>query len=298
MTGLIRLVTVAVGVHLAVRDTPADAARGGRPVVLLHGLASTNRWWDLVAEQLSGQRLIRFDHRGHGQSSTPPRGYTVTCFAADTAAVLDALDAGPCVVAGHSFGAAVALELAARRPDLVGGVCLVDGGVYDPRRMFGPSWWEARYRMLLDRRIAPTPDMLAAWARGSGLPDAAVPALQANYQPAHAAHAGPAGPVRLRLAVQHEIEAACSLWCHEPAALLTQLRCPTVAVLARPADPAAAATHLKALLHTFDRAGRTVPVRWVDGGHDLPLERPADVAAAITHLTTTGAVLADRVAAA
>ncbi|MGI5243295.1 alpha/beta fold hydrolase [Dactylosporangium sp. CA-139066] len=282
MTGLPQMVTVTAGVDLAVHDTPGHHASGQRPVLLLHGLASTHRWWDLVAEQFPDRRVVRFDHRGHGQSSTPPIGYTITRFAADAARVLDAMDVGPCVVAGHSLGAAVALELAVRRPDQVDGVCLVDGGVYHPRSQFGTNWWQARHRMLLDRRIAPTPAMLTAWARGTGLPDAAVPALLANYQPA----TGPqeAGPVRLRLAVQHEITAARSLWCHEPAALLAQLACPAVAVLARPADPATAAFRLKTLLQTFDRAGRAVPVRWVDGGHDLPLERPGDITAAITHL--------------
>ncbi|WP_432973542.1 alpha/beta fold hydrolase [Dactylosporangium sp. CA-233914] len=282
-----RVVTVAAGVNLAVYDTCGTVVAAGPPVVLLHGLASTHRWWDLVADRLPGLRLIRFDHRGHGQSSTPPSGYTVDAFTNDAAAVLDALATGPCVIAGHSLGATIALELAARRPDLVARLCLVDGGVYSPQILFGASWWEAQYRMLLNRRIAPTPAMLAAWARGHGLPAAAVPALLANYQPDPTTAPDHPGPVGLRLAVEHEIQAARSLWRHDPAAALAATAAPTVAVLARPRDPAAAATHLQALLHTFDRAGRIVPVRWVDGGHDLPLEQPEHVAASITHLADT-----------
>ncbi|MFG2045535.1 alpha/beta fold hydrolase [Dactylosporangium sp. NPDC048998] len=282
-----RLVTVAAGVDLAVRDTPGPDVAAGLPVVLLHGLASTHRWWDLVAERLPGRCLIRFDHRGHGQSSTPPSGYTVDAFAGDAAALLDALATGPCVFAGHSLGATVALELAARRPDLVAGLCLVDGGIYDPHILFGSTWWEAQYRMLLNRRIAPTPAMLTAWARGHGLPPAAVPALLANYQPGSTTAPDHHRPAGLRLAVEHEIQAARSLWRHDPAATLAATAAPTIAVLARPEDPAAAATHLQALLHTLDRAGRIVPVRWVDGGHDLPLEQPGHVAAAITRLAGT-----------
>ncbi len=298
LTSTARTVTVPGSVDLAVHDSTGDA--DGPPVVLLHGLASTHRWWGLVAARLAGRRVVRFDHRGHGQSSTPPDGYTIGAFADDTVAVLDALDTGRCLVAGHSFGAAVAMEVAARRPDLVAGLCLVDGGIYDPRILFGDNWWDARYRMLLDRRIAPTPAMLTAWATGRGLPAAAIPALLANYQPDPAAGhpadkdlAEPTdpgtGPVRLRLAVEHEVHAARSLWSHEPAAVLATLRAPTVAVLARPGDPASAALHLRALLATFDQAGRTVPVQWLDGGHDLPLEHPDQVAAAIAGLAGTDA---------
>jgi pimeloyl-ACP methyl ester carboxylesterase len=293
MTRPYRPVTVAPGVDLTVHDT---GHRGGPAVVLLHGLASTHRWWDVVADQLPARRVVRFDHRGHGQSATPPRGYTIAQFTADTAAVLDALDVGRCIVAGHSLGAAVALDVATHRPDQVVGVCLVDGGVYDPHLLFGTSWWEARYQMLLDRRIAPTPSMLTAWARGTGLPAAAVPALLANYRPATGRDA--AGPVRLRLAVDHEIAAARSLWCHKPAALLPRLHAPAVAVLARPTDPARAATVLRAVLHTFDRAGRTLPVQWVDGGHDLPLEHPAAIVAAISHLAALDAAATQSGAAA
>ena len=42
---------------------------GGPVVVLLHGLASTRRWWDLVADRLVGaHRVVRLDFRGHGRS--------------------------------------------------------------------------------------------------------------------------------------------------------------------------------------------------------------------------------------
>ncbi|MET7391894.1 alpha/beta hydrolase [Dactylosporangium sp. NPDC005572] len=273
----------------------------GPPVVLLHGLASTHRWFDLVTEQLAGRRVLRPDHRGHGQSSTPPGGYTVETLATDTADLLTTRGGGPWIVAGHSLGAAVALRLTAERPDLVAGLCLIEGGVYDPRVLFGANWWDAQYTMRLDRRIAPTPAMLAAWARGSGLPDAAVPALLANYRPDPATTdtmdasdmpgtAG-GGRVRLRLAANHEIHLARSLWCQNPAALLARVDAPTLAVLARPADRAAFAARRRALQRTLDRSGRTIATQWVDGDHDLPLQAADQVAAAVTTLT---AMVTDR----
>ncbi|GAA4252620.1 alpha/beta fold hydrolase [Dactylosporangium darangshiense] len=271
---------MAPGVDLAVHDVPGS----GPAVVLLHGLASTHRWWDLVADRLPGRRVVRIDHRGHGQSSTPPGGYTIQTLAADTAAVLGTLQLRRSVVAGHSLGATVALHLAVHRPDLVDGLCLVDGGIYDPRILFGASWWDAQYAMRLDRRIAPTPAMLTAWAHGRGLPDDAVPSLLANYQPTPANGGTGSGPVRLRLAVEHEIQLAHSLWRADPAALLARISVPTVAVLAHPRDPVAAATQQRALRHTLDQARRPVTTRWVDGSHDLPLEQPDHVGTAIADL--------------
>lgn len=245
-------------------------------------MASTHRWFDLVAELLHGRRVVRWDQRGHGLSTIPAGRHSVEDLAQDAAAVLDAAGLQRCVVAGHSLGAAVALRLAADRPDLVGALCCVDGGLYDPQTLFGRSWWDAQPVMRLDRRIAPTEAMLAAWAHGVGLPAAAVPALLANYQP------DPLDPrrVRLRLPAEHEGPLAHSLWSQQPADLLAHVDVPVTAVLARTSDPAAAAVRRRALRHTLDSAGRTVTERWVDGGHDLPLEQPHQVASAVTELAT------------
>ncbi|MER7283762.1 alpha/beta hydrolase [Dactylosporangium sp. NPDC000244] len=253
--------------------------------MLLHGLASTHRWWDLVTRRLPGRRIIAVDHRGHGQSSTPPGGYTIAALAADTATVLDTLHVRQAVIAGHSLGAAVALHLAADRPDLTGGLCLVDGGIYDPKQLFGDSWWDAQHAMRLDRRIAPTAAMLTAWAHGRGLPGDAVPALLANYQPTPASTPRRGGG-GLRLAVEHERHLAHSLWHTDPAALLPRITAPVTAILARPGDPVAAGQHLRAARHTLDRTPRTVTVHWIGGSHDLPLEHPAHVAGTIHDLTT------------
>ena len=53
---------------------------GGRDdptIVLLHGFARSQRWWDRVAPELSrrGLHVIRFDLLGHGSSEMPRDGY-------------------------------------------------------------------------------------------------------------------------------------------------------------------------------------------------------------------------------
>jgi len=248
--------------------------------VLLHGLASTRRWWDLVTAELPWRRVVRWDHRGHGQSAAPPGRYRLEVLAADAATILDLAGVRRCVVAGHSMGAAVALQLAARRPDLVAGICCVEGGLADPKILFGRDWPAARTAMQIDRRTEPTRAVLAAWTRGTGLPDTALAAVLANYRPA-GSHPD---RLRLRLDRRHEETLAHSLWCQTPAELLNAVGVPVTVVTARPADSQQAELYRAALHSTLTRAGRSVTQVWISGGHELPLQHPQQIAAAIAGL--------------
>lgn len=63
--------------------------------------------------------VLSFDQRGLGRSSVPDGPYTMADYGEDAAALLRALDFGPCLVMGVSFGGMVAQELVTRAPDLV-----------------------------------------------------------------------------------------------------------------------------------------------------------------------------------
>jgi pimeloyl-ACP methyl ester carboxylesterase len=90
----------------------------GPPVLLIHGVGARLDAWDGVVAALGGRfTTIRFDLRGHGESSKPPGPYSAALFAEDALALLDHLDIGRCHVAGHSLGATVALRLALDAPD-------------------------------------------------------------------------------------------------------------------------------------------------------------------------------------
>ena len=99
--------------HGAVRvDGDVDVAYcevgQGPPIVCLPG-------WSQAAEQFvpmmnklsSSHRVIALDHRGHGDSSQPGRGYRLPRLAADLREVLEALDLGSSTLLGHSMGVAV-----------------------------------------------------------------------------------------------------------------------------------------------------------------------------------------------
>ena len=56
----------------------------GRPMLLLHGLASNARFWDLAAPYLTHHfYTLALDQRGHGASAKPDQGYDFPSIAED-----------------------------------------------------------------------------------------------------------------------------------------------------------------------------------------------------------------------
>ena len=92
----------------------------GDPVLLIHGSGPDGDSWIRVAEALAdrGRRAIAYDRRGFSRSPGPPTA-DLGVHAADAAALLDELDAGPATVGALSFGGLVGLRLALDRPELV-----------------------------------------------------------------------------------------------------------------------------------------------------------------------------------
>jgi pimeloyl-ACP methyl ester carboxylesterase len=91
----------------------------GQPILLIPPAGSTASTWGALPGDLAGAgQVITYDRRGYSRSG----GEVVRSaaeHALDAAALLEALEAGPVVVAGTSAGATIALDLAVRRPDLV-----------------------------------------------------------------------------------------------------------------------------------------------------------------------------------
>jgi pimeloyl-ACP methyl ester carboxylesterase len=93
---------------------------GDGPVVLfLHGFAGSARNWRPQRRALRGRyRTLAYDARGHARSEAPdaPERYRVEAQVGDALAVLDAQGVPAAAFVGLSMGAAVALEVALRRP--------------------------------------------------------------------------------------------------------------------------------------------------------------------------------------
>jgi pimeloyl-ACP methyl ester carboxylesterase len=103
----------------------------GPPVLLIPGAFTTYRTWNRVLPALSLQnRFLAVDYVGVGDSDKPEMGfdYTIEEQADVMAEMVLALGLSRVNVVGASYGGAVALNLAARYPHLVGKVVCIEGG--------------------------------------------------------------------------------------------------------------------------------------------------------------------------
>jgi 3-oxoadipate enol-lactonase len=114
--------------QVALPDTTlAVRSRGsGMPVVLLHAFPLDGRMWAAQEPLAERVRLIVPDMRGFGGSQGPGPA-SIEQLADDTVALLDALHVRePAVVCGCSMGGYVVQHVAARHPDRVRAIVLVD----------------------------------------------------------------------------------------------------------------------------------------------------------------------------
>ncbi|MBZ9643584.1 alpha/beta fold hydrolase [Streptomyces sp. PSKA30] len=102
--------------------------RDGQPIVFHHGWPLSADDWDnqMLFFLSHGYRVIAHDRRGHGRSSQPSTGHEMDTYAADVAALTDALDLQGAVHIGHSTGGGeVARYVARAKPGRVRKAVLV-----------------------------------------------------------------------------------------------------------------------------------------------------------------------------
>jgi pimeloyl-ACP methyl ester carboxylesterase len=127
---------------IAHRDVAARGVRlrvteegDGPRVVLLHGLFVDHRTWDGVRPRLRDAfRVIAPDLPGFGQSEIPPPTrfpYGIDAFAEAVTDLYAGLEIGRAALVGHGLGGAVALTVAARHPELVSHLILIDAHAYN-----------------------------------------------------------------------------------------------------------------------------------------------------------------------
>lgn len=100
----------------------------GPAVVFLHGFTGSAVDWERFAAALApAHATVAVDLLGHGATSRPtvPARYALDRQAADLAEVLGRLAPGPATLVGYSYGARIALQLAADHPARVRGLALV-----------------------------------------------------------------------------------------------------------------------------------------------------------------------------
>jgi pimeloyl-ACP methyl ester carboxylesterase len=101
----------------------------GPPLVLVHGMVSTHRGWELVLPELqrrfTAYAMVR---RGRGESGDGAE-YSLEREVEDVLALIDSTGEGPVSLLGHSHGAILALEAALRRADRVRRLVLYEGHI-------------------------------------------------------------------------------------------------------------------------------------------------------------------------
>lgn len=92
----------------------------GEPAVLVHGSWGDHHNWDPVVPALARTlRVATYDRRGHSRSERPAGQGTIDEDVEDLAALIHRVFGGSAHVIGGSFGASIALRLAATHPELI-----------------------------------------------------------------------------------------------------------------------------------------------------------------------------------
>ena len=267
-----------VGLSVRVHDGP-DGDPDDAPALLLHhGLASSQRIWDLMLPRLRRRfRVVTYDARGHGRSRKPTGGYGFDPLVADARAVIRATGLRRPIVVGHSWGASVALELTARAPRSVGGLVLVDGGLLSPRDKMD---WPTTKRELAPPDLAGMP--LAEFrAKIPTFFDGALTVTPEIEEIVLAVmHVDPRGRIRPRLSRANHLRILRALWLRDPDEALTRLSVSALAVLSR-SDDVSWTARRTLIASRLRRTAAPVRLSSLRGIHDLPLQRPGDLAGRI-----------------
>ena len=104
------------------------AFEGEGPVVTLgHALGTNLSMWDEQARALNGRyRVLRFDTRGHGQTSAPPGPYALEQLAEDVHGLLTGLRITETHFVGLSMGGMIGQIFALKYPQMVRSLVLCD----------------------------------------------------------------------------------------------------------------------------------------------------------------------------
>lgn len=153
---------------------PDEPRAGAEPILLVHGLGGNTVSWELVAAPVAdrlGATVTALDLPGFGRTRVDGRPAAFATHLAVLEAHLDA--SGPAVVVGNSMGGALGVALAARRPELLTGLVLVDAAFPRPRANVEQLARTMRYAALMfPRAVTPLVRRRANLLGPAGLVDA------------------------------------------------------------------------------------------------------------------------------
>jgi 3-oxoadipate enol-lactonase len=122
-------------VQLSALTTEVRQEGEGPTILMIQGLGTDHRAWDpIVAHLVPHLRCVTYDNRGVGSASAAHESLTVDELADDAAELIRSLGDEPLHVCGVSLGGAIAMNLAARYPQLVRSLALHSAAAYPDGR--------------------------------------------------------------------------------------------------------------------------------------------------------------------
>ncbi|MBP1701271.1 MAG: alpha/beta hydrolase [Chloroflexi bacterium] len=279
-----------IRVHYLQWETQGD----GIPIVLLHGLASNARIWELVAPHLVAQGYSVFapDARGHGLTDKPDGDYGFDTYTKDLAAFVEACHLDRPLLVGHSWGANRAIDFAARfsiGPFSPRGIVLVDGG-FGQLDEPGATWEDIR-RRLTPPRLAGMPLEMFLDMMNNHHPISANEEIRSIVLANFEIYEDDTTGVELitpRLTFEHHMQIVAAMWEFKTFEIAARLRCP---VLAIPASPTSPGTEAERQFLSYKERGLShmqeilpnLQVHWmIESIHDIPLQHPLELAELIS----------------
>ncbi|HEX5139720.1 MAG TPA: alpha/beta hydrolase [Dehalococcoidia bacterium] len=257
--------------EIAVREWEGD----GRPFVLVHGLASNAMTWDLVSRRLHGQghRVIAIDQRGHGRSDKPESGYGFDEVTSDLSKLIEGLGLDRAIVAGQSWGGNVVLDFAARYPDLLSGLVLVDGGLIDLSGRPGATWEQISVNLKPPNLLGtPREEMIERFrAFHSHWSDEQIELQMGNYETLED------GTIRPWLTLDRHMEILRSLWEQKPSTIFERMDTPTLIAIADSGPEERRVMRAEEATRLEETRPHVRALRFTDAAHDIHIDQPDEL---------------------
>lgn len=241
------------------------------PILLVHGLSYFSYDWLPIAAALGADReCVAVDLRGFGDSDrSPAKDYSVPSMAQDLASLLDHLAWKRAILLGHSMGGRSTAYLAAKQPQRVAGLVLVD---YSPENAPTGSTRTAR-------TVAGTPQVFSSIEDGMKYFNAARDKrerFEAYLRPVDGGYEVKRNPhfrdqFRKLLETGERPKLGVDMW-----QVLGELRCPILSLRGTRSDMYAPETVAK-----MKAANPGLRVVEVDAGHNIGGENPQGLVAAM-----------------
>lgn len=121
------MVKLGNGTEVAYLERPGDGTR----VVLLHGITDNALSYEPLFDRVAtAAHVFALDFRGHGHSAKPDTRYDTEAYADDVRHFITEVVGAPVLLAGHSLGGVVAIQVAVTEPALVAQLLLEDPPIY------------------------------------------------------------------------------------------------------------------------------------------------------------------------